>query len=73
MARKLYFEKSSPKMGLQKAPQALRWLENSTLQNQGPKMGPQKAPQALQWFENRTLNIRLATNAVMPLQHILHY
>ena len=25
-----------PKMGLQEAPQALRWLKNSTLKNQGP-------------------------------------
>ena len=42
-------------MGPQKAPQALRWLENRTLENKGPKMGIQKAPQALRWLENSTL------------------
>ena len=42
-------------MGPKKAPQALRWLENSLLKIQGPKMGLQKAPQALRWLENDTL------------------
>ena len=44
-------------MGAQKAPQALRWLENSTLENGDPEMGLQKAPQALRWLENSTLKL----------------
>ena len=36
-------EHQSPKMGPQKAPQALRWLENGTLKNQSPKMGLTKS------------------------------
>ena len=42
-------------MGQKKAPRALRWLENSTLKNEGLKMDPQKTPQALRWPENNTL------------------
>ena len=48
-------ENQSPKMGPQKAPQALRWLENGTLKHESPKMGVQKSSQALRWLENGTL------------------
>ena len=42
-------------MAPQKAPQALRWLENNTLQSQSFKMVFKKAPQALRRLENSTL------------------
>ena len=48
-------ENQSPKMGPQKAPQALRWLENGTFKSPSPKMGLQKAPQALRWLEKPCL------------------
>ena len=38
-------------MGIQQAPQALRWLENGALKSLSPKMGVKKAPQALRWLE----------------------
>ena len=41
-------------MGPLKVPQALRWLENSTLNNESPKMCLQKALQALRWLEIST-------------------
>ena len=53
--RRVMCSQTTPKMDPQKAPQALRWLEDSALKSQSPKMGFQKALQALRWLESNTL------------------
>ena len=63
-----------------KAPQTLRWLENSTLKNQSPKMDLQKALQALRWLENGTsknqspkMDLQRAAGTAMARKHTFFY